>query len=66
VEVEPAHFSDAHALVPALESTKERGLGPQEVLADSLYGSDENQQKARQLGVELIAPVLGNAQGRGP
>jgi hypothetical protein len=59
VEVEPAHVSDVHALIPALESAKERGLAPQEVLADSLYGSDENSEKAKDLGVEVISPVMG-------
>ena len=59
VEVEPAHVSDARALIPALESTKERGLAPQEVLADSLYGSDENSERAKKLGAEVIAPVMG-------
>jgi hypothetical protein len=59
VEVEPAHVSDVHALIPALESTKERGFAPEEVLADSLYGSDENQEKAKELGVEVISPVMG-------
>ena len=59
VEVEPAHVSDVHALIPALEATKERGLAPQEVLADSLYGSDENLQMAKELGVEVISPVMG-------
>lgn len=29
VEVEPAHISDVHALIPALESTEERKLSPQ-------------------------------------
>jgi hypothetical protein len=59
VEVEPAHVSDAHALIPALESTKERGLAPEEVLADSLYGSDENHEKAKEIGVDVISPVMG-------
>jgi len=59
VEVEPAHLSDVHALLPALKSTKERGLAPREVLADSLYGSDENIRKAGDLGVEVISPVMG-------
>ena len=27
VQVEPAHQSDAHALIPALEATAEKGLG---------------------------------------
>jgi hypothetical protein len=59
VEVEPAHISDAHALIPALESAKERGLAPEEVLADSLYGSDENGEKAKEMGIEVISPVMG-------
>ena len=59
VEVESAHVSDVHALIPALESTKERGLAPEEVLADSLYGSDENSEKAKEMGVEVISPVMG-------
>ena len=59
VEVESAHVSDVHALIPALESTKERGLVPQEVLADSLYGSDENTEKAKEMGVDVIAPTMG-------
>jgi hypothetical protein len=59
VEVEPAHQSDAHALVPALESAAERGLGPKEVLADSLYGSDENCEAAKERGVEVVSPVMG-------
>jgi hypothetical protein len=59
VEVEPAHVSDAHALIPALESAKERGLVPEEVLADSLYGSDENGEKAKEMGVEIISPAMG-------
>ena len=36
VEVESACISDVHALIPALESTKDRGLAPSDVLADSL------------------------------
>jgi len=63
VEVEPAHVSDAHALIPALESAKDRGLAPEEVLADSLYGSDENGQKAKEMGVEIISPVMGTPNG---
>lgn len=59
VQVDPAHESDANALIPAIESTKERGLAPEEVLADALYGSDENSQGAKQLGVEVVAPTMG-------
>jgi hypothetical protein len=42
VEVESACIGDVHALIPALDSTKERELAPAELLADSLYGSDDN------------------------
>lgn len=59
VAVEPAHNSDANALIPAIESTEERDLKPKELSADALYGSDENYEKARRDGVELIAPTMG-------
>jgi len=59
VEVEPAHESDANALIPAIESSKERGLAPEELLADTLYGGDENCQEAKELGVEVISPAKG-------
>ncbi len=61
VKVEPANESDANATIPALESTQDRNLGPEEVLADSLYGSDNNCQDAEEMGVELISPVMGVA-----
>ena len=60
IEVEPAYESDAHALLPALESTKDRGLAPKEVLADALYGSDENCRAAEAMGVEVISPTMGS------
>ena len=62
VHVEPAHESDANALIPAIESSKERGFAPEELLADTLYGSDENCQKAAELGVEVISPAKGNKE----
>jgi hypothetical protein len=57
IEVEPAHHSDANALIPTIKSSKERGLAPKEVLADALYGSDENCQRSAKLGVEVVAPA---------
>lgn len=60
VEVEPAHASDANALVPYIEATQEKGMAPKEILADSLYGSDNNHEQASQEGIELIAPTMGN------
>lgn len=60
IESEPACESDANALLPALKSTKDRGLGPDEVLTDSLYGSDENCQAAKAMGVKVISPTMGS------
>ena len=60
VEVESAHESDANALVPAIESTQQRDLGPKEVLADSLYGSDDNVQDAESKGVKVVSPPMGS------
>lgn len=62
--VEQAHQSDAHALIPAIESAKDRGLAPAEVLADSLYGSEKNLEKAKAMGTEIVAPVPGG-EGKG-
>ena len=58
VHVEPAHHSDAGALMPAIESVEKQNLKPKEVTADALYGSDENCERAKQQGVELIAPAM--------
>jgi len=62
VAVEKACESDANALIPAIESTQKRGLGPEELSADSLYGSDDNYEQAQERGVELIAPTMGSTQ----
>jgi hypothetical protein len=62
VEVQTACESDSHALIPALESATERGLAPEEVLADSLYGSDDNCQKAEAMDIEVISPAMGSAK----
>ena len=59
IEVEKASDSDANALLPAIESTKERDLAPKKVLADSLYGSDDNVEVAKSLDVEITSPVMG-------
>ena len=62
VEVERACDSDAQALIPAIESTQKRGLGPDQLEADALYGSDENFESAKSMGVQLVAPVTGNSE----
>lgn len=65
VAVEKACAHDSHALVPAIEDTQKRGLGPQTVLADTLYGGDDNEQFAKDKQIELIAPTFkgGNSTG---
>lgn len=59
VKVEEAHKSDANALIPAIEDAANREFAPKELLADSLYGSDENIAKAGELGVEVVSPAMG-------
>jgi hypothetical protein len=60
VHVEKACQSDAQALLPAIEETLEKDLAPEQLLADSLYGSDENCQEAEQIGVEVASPTMGS------
>jgi hypothetical protein len=62
VAVQTACESDAKALVPAITDTQSRQQAPDELLADTLYGSDDNYQAAATANVSLIAPVhKGNA-----
>jgi hypothetical protein len=46
--------------LPAIEETLEKDLAPEQLLADSLYGSDENCQEAEQIGVEVTSPTMGS------
>jgi len=59
VAVESADQHDANALLPALEQLAQKDMLPEEMLADSLYGSDSNCQAALQgHQVTVIAPVM--------
>ena len=58
IELETACKSDVHALIPAIECTEGRGLAPDEILADSLYGSDETLWMAKEMGVEVVSPTM--------
>ena len=62
VDVEPAHASDANALLPYIEATQKKNIAPKVVLADSLYGSDSNHEKAGKEDIELVAPTMGNSK----
>ena len=59
VNVEAANESDTNALLPAIEDAEKRNLAPTELLADTLYGSDDNVEAAKKLGITVIAPVMG-------
>ena len=56
---ETACANDSEALQPMLEQLQANGLLPDQMAADTAYGSDENYVIAESLGVELIAPVPG-------
>jgi hypothetical protein len=67
VTVEPADRHDANALLPALEDLRQRDMAPQELLADSLYGSDANCEQSRdQYGAEIVTPVMPGNQKKTP
>jgi len=59
VKVEAAHESDSNALLPAIEDAAQRELAPTQLLADSAYGGDDNVEKAKELGVEVVSPTMG-------
>lgn len=61
VEVTEACAGDAQATMPTLEDLAERGQQPQELVADTAYGSAENAVDAERLGTELVSPVSGPA-----
>ncbi len=58
---ETASAHDSQAVRPMLEQLDANGSTPEQLLADTAYGSDENYAMAESKGVELIAPVPGRA-----
>lgn len=60
VEAQRAHESDSQAVERALKKTRQEGRAPQQLLADSLYGSDKNCRRSQRQGVDLVAPVKSN------
>ena len=58
---ETAVAYDGDALAPMLEQLQEQGWLPEELLADTAYGSDANMQLADAMKVDLIAPTCGRA-----
>lgn len=58
--------SDANAVVPVLEHLKQTDRLPGELLADSLYGGDENVLAAAGEGIALVSPVSGSPPKQEP
>jgi hypothetical protein len=58
---ETACASDTAAVPSMLDQLANAGRLPEELLADTLYTSDENVQAAEARGVDLIGPVPGRA-----
>jgi hypothetical protein len=57
---------DPDAVVPMLDQLDQAGRLPEEMLADTLYASDENVQAAETRGVDLIGPVPGRTPRSDP
>lgn len=56
---ERAHEQDGDAINPIIENLEEKGLLPDELIADTHYGSDDNVQHCSTKKVDLISPVSG-------
>jgi len=56
--------SDEQATIPVVESLVERGIQPQEMVADAAFGSTANVMACQDLGTELVAPVSGHVADR--
>lgn len=52
---------DGASLVPMLDQLEASALLPEQMTADTPYGSDENVQTAAARGVEVVAPIPGPA-----
>ena len=56
---------DGEALAPVVAHLEAADLKPKELLADTLYGSDRNQQLCESKDIELLAPVRGPKPKKG-
>jgi len=54
---------DGDAITPVVEQLEKLAMKPTALLADTLYGSDDNQQYCEAKAIELVAPVRGPAPG---
>ncbi len=63
---ETACESDCSAVTPALDQLEKDQLLPDEMLGDTLYGSDANVVESKKRGVNLINPVSGKSPKEPP
>lgn len=61
VRVTDSCGSDANETIPTIDNLKDRGLQPEELVADTTFGSAENAVAAARLGTELVSPVGGSS-----
>jgi hypothetical protein len=59
VEVTPSSGSDVEVPVPLIDALAERDVQPNELFADTTYGSGRNAIEAELWGTELVSPVAG-------
>jgi hypothetical protein len=64
VKVESADEHDSKALAPAIDEMESRAIKPEEILVDSLYGSDENVIESLEKDVRVISPVMGKKSAK--
>jgi len=60
VEVTDSCDGDSCATIPIIEGLIERDIQPEELSADTAYGSGSNAVEAEKLGTKLISPVGGS------
>ena len=59
----PSSGSDTDVSVPVVDGLAERKVRPDELFADTAYGSGRNAFEASRRGTELVSPVAGSAPG---
>jgi hypothetical protein len=60
VAVTPSYVNDVHATMPAVRDLAERGLRPDELIADTAFASTGNVVACAAMGVELLGPAAKN------
>jgi len=61
VAVTPSSGSDTDVTVPVVKALEERRIRPDELWADTAYGSGQNAFEAARRGTEVVSPIAGPA-----